>query len=140
MFKKILVPVDTQELEPAEPALQRARELAEASGGDVRVIYVEPLPGFSMMEQLPRDFFEKHEAKAMEDLKGIAGRLGLPSERVSIMALRGNVYDEVIVAAREFSADLIVVGSHRPSMSTYLLGSNAGQIVRHATCSVLVVR
>ena len=36
--------------------------------------------------------------------------------------------------------DLIVVGSHRPAMATYLLGSNASTIVRHAPCSVLVVR
>jgi nucleotide-binding universal stress UspA family protein len=35
---------------------------------------------------------------------------------------------------------LIVVGSHRPTMATYLLGSNAKTIVRHAKCSVLVVR
>ena len=37
-------------------------------------------------------------------------------------------------------ADLIVIGSHRPAMSTYLLGSNAKTIVRHAKCSVLVLR
>ncbi len=37
-------------------------------------------------------------------------------------------------------ADLIVVGSHRPNWSTYLIGSNAANIVRHAQCSVLVMR
>ena len=37
-------------------------------------------------------------------------------------------------------ADLIVIGSHRPAMSTYLLGSNAKTVARHATCSVLIVR
>ena len=37
-------------------------------------------------------------------------------------------------------ADLIIIGSHRPAMSTYLLGSNATTVVRHAGCSVLVVR
>ena len=42
--------------------------------------------------------------------------------------------------AAEWRADLIVVGSHRPVMSDYLLGSNAKTIVRHAQCSVLVVR
>ncbi|TPQ46867.1 universal stress protein UspA, partial [Prosthecomicrobium hirschii] len=34
----------------------------------------------------------------------------------------------------------IVVSSHRPSMATYLIGSNAAKIVRHAPCSVMVVR
>jgi nucleotide-binding universal stress UspA family protein len=37
-------------------------------------------------------------------------------------------------------ADLIVIGSHHPNWSTYLIGSNATKIVRHALCSVLVVR
>jgi nucleotide-binding universal stress UspA family protein len=52
----------------------------------------------------------------------------------------GSVYNEVLKEADRMAADLIVVGSHRPTMSTYLLGSNAAAIVRHAKCSVLVVR
>ena len=47
---------------------------------------------------------------------------------------------ELLREATEWRADLIVVGSHRPVMSDYLLGSNAKTIVRHAQCSVLVVR
>jgi nucleotide-binding universal stress UspA family protein len=46
----------------------------------------------------------------------------------------------VLAEAEEWGADLVVVGSHRPTMATYLLGSNAKTIVRHAKCSVLVVR
>jgi nucleotide-binding universal stress UspA family protein len=52
----------------------------------------------------------------------------------------GSVYNEVLNQADRIGADLIVVGSHQPSMATYLLGSNAATIVRHAKCSVLVVR
>jgi nucleotide-binding universal stress UspA family protein len=52
----------------------------------------------------------------------------------------GSVYNEVLREADRIGADLIVVGSHRPTMATYLLGSNAATIVRHARCSVLVVR
>ena len=59
---------------------------------------------------------------------------------MSTRSLLGSVYDQVLAEATEFNADLIVVGSHRPSMSTYLIGSNAARIVRHAKCSVLVVR
>ncbi|MCC2654076.1 MAG: universal stress protein UspA, partial [Microvirga sp.] len=47
---------------------------------------------------------------------------------------------EVLDEAEQTGADLVVVGSHRPTMATYLLGSNASTIVRHAKCSVLVVR
>ncbi|MDR8241073.1 universal stress protein UspG, partial [Acinetobacter baumannii] len=36
--------------------------------------------------------------------------------------------------------DVIVIGSRKPGISTHLLGSNAAAVVRHAECSVLVVR
>ena len=57
-------------------------------------------------------------------------------------ALRLGLADSVHATAADAvqGADLIVIGSHRPAMSTYLLGSNAKTIVRHAKCSVLVLR
>ena len=61
-------------------------------------------------------------------------------ERLSVAVASGGVYHELLREATEWGADLIVVGSHRPVMSDYLLGSNAKTIVRHAQCSVLVVR
>ena len=64
----------------------------------------------------------------------------LPKERVSAVVRLGSVYHEVLAEAEQAGADIVVVGSHRPTMATYLLGSNATQIVRHAECSVLVVR
>jgi nucleotide-binding universal stress UspA family protein len=42
--------------------------------------------------------------------------------------------------AEKAGADLVVVGSHRPAMKDYLLGTNAARVVRHARCSVLVAR
>ena len=60
--------------------------------------------------------------------------------KVTTAVRMGSVYNEVLAEAEEHKADLIVIGSHRPAMATYLLGSNATTIVRHAPCSVLVVR
>ncbi|HEY8008599.1 MAG TPA: universal stress protein [Methylocella sp.] len=48
----------------------------------------------------------------------------------------GVVYHEVLAEAEAWGADLIIVGSHSPSMGTYLVGSNAQKIVRRANCSV----
>lgn len=42
--------------------------------------------------------------------------------------------------AESINADLIVIGSRNPSISTHLLGSNASGIVSYAKISVLVVR
>ena len=52
----------------------------------------------------------------------------------------GPVHHEVLEEAKEFGADLIVMSSHDPGLRTYFIGSNAAQVVRHAHCSVMVVR
>ena len=53
---------------------------------------------------------------------------------------QGGIYHEVIEEAKAVDADLIVMTSHRPDMRSYFLGSNAGHVVRYASCSVLVLR
>jgi nucleotide-binding universal stress UspA family protein len=140
MYKTILVPIDLADVKVARPALDAAVELARASGGDIRLITVRSLMPVTYMEYVPADFDATSRAEAEADLKVVAGELALPRERVSLAIRVGSVYGEVLDEAADCKADLIVVGSHRPSMATYLLGSNATTIVRHAKCSVLVVR
>ncbi len=52
----------------------------------------------------------------------------------------GNVRDVVNEVASELKADIVVIGSRNPSISTHLLGSNASSVIRHAYIPVLVVR
>jgi nucleotide-binding universal stress UspA family protein len=140
MFKTILVPVDLAEIDTAKPALERAAALAQASGGTLRLIHVRSLMPVTYMEFIPPTFEEDQQGEAEAKLAEVAAAIPLPAERVSATVRLGSVYAEVLHEADAIGADLIVVGSHRPSMATYLLGSNAATIVRHAGCSVLVVR
>jgi nucleotide-binding universal stress UspA family protein len=140
MFSRILVPVDIPEPELTGPALAQAAELAKASGAAMHLVYVRPFMIDAALEHLPRDFFAHEERQALEELRRLAQITGLPQGKVSTASPIGNVYDHVVAAGKAFNADLIVIGSRRPAMSTYLLGSNAARIVRHAECSVLVVR
>ena len=50
-----------------------------------------------------------------------------------------SIYAEILGFVEEAEADL-VVGSHRPMIKDYQLGTNAARVVRHACCSVLVAR
>lgn len=53
----------------------------------------------------------------------------------------GHPATEVVAAAREWPADLIVLGSHgRSAIGRLLLGSVARAVLHHADCSVLIVR
>ncbi len=140
MFKSILVPIDLADIEIARAALDQAVELATASGGNLRLITVRSLLPVTYMEYVPADFDSTSRAEAETELKALAGGLALPRDRVSVTVRIGSIYGEVLDEAKQCHADLIVVGSHRPSMASYLLGSNAKTIVRHAVCSVLVVR
>lgn len=140
MFKTILVPVDLGEIEAAQPALDKAVELATAAEGDIRLIYVRAIVPVTYMEFMPPAFDQEQQDEAEKRLAKLAASIKLPVERVSAVVRLGSVYNEVLDEAEKTGTDLIVIGSHRPSMATYLLGSNAATIVRHAKCSVLVVR
>ena len=51
-----------------------------------------------------------------------------------------SIYAGILGVAEEAGADLVVIGSHRPALKDFLLGTNAARVVRLARCSVLVVR
>lgn len=140
MFKKILVPVDIAETGIAQPAIAAALEQARASGGALRLINVQSLLPATFMDYVPADFDATQKQRAEEALKEVVAGIALDSALLSSTVRIGGVYPEILTEAEEWGADLIVVGSHRPAMSTYLIGSNAKTIVRHAKCSVLVVR
>jgi nucleotide-binding universal stress UspA family protein len=140
MFKTILVPVDLGEVEAAQPAIDKAVELASIAGGSLRLIYVRAIVPVTYMEFMPPTFDEEQQGEADKRLAAIAAKVKLPAERVSAVVRLGSVYNEVLDEAEKTGTDLVVIGSHRPTMATYLLGSNASTIVRHAKCSVLVVR
>ena len=63
------------------------------------------------------------------------------STKVSVAVRYGIPYDEIVTAAHEMKADLIVISTHgRSGLSRAMMGSTAERIVRHATCPVLTVR
>src|ERR671916_856524 len=131
MFKTILVPVDLGEVEAAKPAIDKAVELAGISGGSLRLIYVRAIVPVTYMEFMPPAFDEEQQGESETRLATLAASVDLPAERVSAVVRLGSVYAEVLDEAEKTGSDLIVVGSHRPTMATYLLGSNASTIVRH---------
>ena len=140
MFRRILLAVDlADEAEPPK-GLAEALELVKLTNGELRLVNVQPLLPATFMEYVPADFDAEQEARARDALKAIAARIALADDRLSLAVASGGVYHELLREAAEWRADLIVVGSHQPHLTDFLLGSNAKTIVAHAQCSVLVVR
>ena len=141
MFTSIVVPVDLSEIDISQPALDRAVALASMTNASLHLVYVRSILPVTFMEYVPPSFDEEQEADCEKRMKELLDKLPLADKSKVTTAVRmGSVYNEVLAEAENVKADLIVVGSHRPAMSTYLLGSNATTIVRHAPCSVMVVR
>ncbi|MDP3545136.1 MAG: universal stress protein [Phreatobacter sp.] len=140
MFKKILVPVDIHEPEVAAPGVLAATELAKTYDGEIRLVHVRAILPTGSLDSVPHDYYAKLEAHSNAGLEAAATTVALPADRVSTASRMGSVHDEVLDEAKSWGADLIVVGAHRRSMASYLLGSSAAAIARHATCAVLIVR
>lgn len=143
MYKTILVPVDLDEMALTQAALHEVNALAAQEAIQICLLYVMQVPdrSLSRLNKETLRFEDILAAECMDKMQALAKTLDLsePSS-VSCQIRKGSIYDEVLKEVAEIGADLIVIGSRRPSMSTYLLGSNATKIVRYATTSVLVVR
>jgi len=140
MFKSIIVPVDVADLHVAQLAIESAVKLADPVGARLTLIHVVPIMPLMMLDTVPVSFEGEVAEKAKSTLADLGRAIDLPGGTVSTVVRIGGVYHEVLAIAEEQGADLVVVGSHQPSVASFLLGSNACAIVRHASCSIMVVR
>ena len=141
MFQSVLLPVDLSAPASWEKALPAALLLVRESGGALHVASVLPDFGMSIVgTYFEKDFEEKALHELGEHLSEWVGRHVPDDVEVHPHVLHGRVYDEIIAAADRLEVDAIVMGSHRPELSDYLIGPNAARVVRHAGQSVFVVR
>ncbi|MCB1475879.1 MAG: universal stress protein [Rhodobiaceae bacterium] len=138
MFKSILVPIDLSDPDYYKSAISTAAEMAKRDGADLHLVTVLPVISGMVASHVPADIESQITDDAKKEIEKLAGATGLSKAKASVR--HGAVYHEVLDEAERIGADLIVMGSHRPGMATYLIGSNAARIVRHATCAVLVLR
>jgi universal stress protein F len=136
MYKKILVPVDIGQLDKGEKILLKAMEIVDDGGSILLLNVAEDIPGYITIE-LPLDFIEASIKEASEQLNTLNEKTGA---KALVLTRIGSPAREILAAAEENGADLVIIASHRPDFSNYLLGSTADRVVRHAKCSVLVDR
>lgn len=79
--------------------------------------------------------------KAMESLNKIVKEIEHEVSKVEIAVEAGDPADEILLSAKKYNADIIVVGyKGYGKEGRFLLGSVTDKVVRHASMSVLVVR
>ena len=141
MYKDILLTVDLGHASSWSKALPVAVEHAKTYGARLHVMTIVPDFGMSIVGSF---FPEGYEQKMIDDVKQKLDAFcddHIPSDiAVQHIVGHGVVYEEILRVASETKPDLIIMASHRPELKDYLIGPNAARVVRHADCSVLVVR
>jgi universal stress protein A len=138
-YRRILLVVDLGE--QSDQIGARARDLAAAFGAELSLLHVvEYVPVEPMGETLlPAVQIEEelvHRAK--QRLAEFAQRLGVQSARRDVTA--GNVKAEIVRAAQEQQADLVVLGSRERRGPSILVNFTEDTVLHAAPCDVLAVR
>ena len=140
MFRDILLPLDLSDA-PQKKAVDVAVELARSFDSRLYVMTIVPAFGEGFVSSFfPTDYMEKATAAANERLRAFAREHIPEGIAVQHVVACGTIYEEILNFAKHHGIDLIVMASHRPELSDYLLGPNAARVTRHAACSVMVVR
>ena len=141
MYKNILVPIDLAHRSSWRKALPVA--VKQARHGDAKLQVMTVVPEIDIgatAVHYPKGFGRKIQEEAKQRLDEILQQEIPQNMSVQGIVEQGSIYREILRVARDIKADLIVMASHRPELTDYLIGSNAARVVRHAQCSVLVVR
>jgi len=143
MYKRILVPVDGSPT--STRGLDEAVRLAKLTGASIRLVHVLDLVTFAAgLESYAVDVFGILRVAGktiLEQMKARVAASGIDVTSYISEPLSGRVCDVVIDQAKQYGADLIVLGTHgRRGVDRLLLGSDAEQILRSAPAPVLLVR
>jgi nucleotide-binding universal stress UspA family protein len=141
--KKILVPLDLSAR--ALKALQHAQALARRFGSELHLVHItEPLVYPTDLGYAPvvsGDLETELQEGSRERLAAVVEAVRQAGFTVSGRLQVGRPHTEIVAAAADFGADLVVLTTHGfTGLKHVLLGSVAERVVRHAPCPVWVVR
>ena len=135
MYTNILVPVSFDTDRDSQGAFDVAKALC-AEGGKITCLHVmELLPRYAT-EYLPADHLQSARADILDSLNQMVAGI----DNASALVIDGHSARSILAHADNNDVDLIIIASHQPGMSDYLLGSTAAKVVRHAKCAVHVLR
>ncbi|MGR3462567.1 MAG: universal stress protein [Roseovarius sp.] len=143
MTGPVLCAVDVSNPHRDDNVLRMAARLAALDAAQLDVITVVPDYGMSVVgSYFDKDHHPRIEEDARQRLYDLVTEVLGPdaNDDVRHVVVTGNAYEEILRVARVDGAGLIVIGAHKPDFRDFLLGPNAARVVRHADCSVMVVR
>ncbi len=141
MFRNILVAIDMNDESSCQRPLLAAVALSRTFGSQLHVVTVVREVEAVLQAKAGALGYEPVIRYLEKELEALIRKVKAYDLHPKILVTVGaSIYAEILAVAEAAQADLVVVGSHRPAMKDYLLGTNASRVVRHARCSVLVAR
>jgi len=139
---KILVAIDDSSY--SQEALRAVAAQFRPQNTSVRILHVLQPIAISAPPQMAAQYAPELEALGKEGrdlVERAAAQLRAEGFAVEATVAKGDIRLKIIDSAKEWNADLIVVGSHgRTGIPRLLLGSVAEFVARNAPCSVEIVR
>jgi universal stress protein F len=139
MFNQILIPIDLAHQERFARIMEAARLLIDGAGS-VTLLSVAPILAHKAGSPELEESYPEHESEARAQLQRLSKSLELENVELKVMVREGVVHDQILEHAAEISADAILMVARQPGLSSYFIGSAAERVVRHADCSVFVIR
>ena len=137
MYKNILVAVEPTHAEKHEQALKMAMNLGEDVNSEITALTViEPMPIHLAAVDESGEQEKVAGQNAMAALRKFVG----PLSEIKTVIQHGSAAAEILDYAKDKRIDCIVIASHKPGLRDYFLGATAARVVRHAACSVHVLR
>lgn len=144
MYEKILVPVDGSET--STRGLNEAVRLAKIHGSQLRFVHIvnEFILDVTYSPGLyPENLIESLRSggkSILDAAQAAASSAGVQADSAMVESIGGVAADFILAQAKDWKADLIVMGTHgRRGLLRLALGSNADLVVRGAMIPVMLI-
>jgi len=145
MFKRIMVAIDGSST--ANAALHEAVKLAKDQQAVLRIVHVVDIVMLAVESPYElreyKDSVRRAGEQMLNQAAAVAREVGIEVETVllEVRQFQDRIADEIARSAKDWRADVIVIGTHgRRGLSRLLIGSVAESLVRIAPASVLLIR
>lgn len=137
-YRRILATTDFSEA--SRPALALACTMARDYGAELTIVHVCEVPSLGETGPIPYDLVIPLAQAAEKQLEELVRSLPAPPGTRSFVKL-GSAWEQILAAAQETGADLVVLGTHgRRGITHAFIGSVAERVVRLSPIPVLTVR
>lgn len=144
MTRKLLVPIDVTESELAHTIITHTQNESRFDTAEIHFLaVVQPFPYYPALggrHSIHIPSIDELVNDARKTLEKTVRNFEIPDVKTFIHVTAGSPKDKILEMAGKLSANLIIISSRRDKFTKYLLGSTTAAVVRHAECSVLVVR